>query len=236
LRRGVGLLEQLVAATARADGSGVKSTVELESLLGSAYKRLANVVGSKDAARAALAKALEHYREAERIARERRVDNLFYPALNCMSLELRLHDSDDDAPIKLGRERLDAVRQSLIDKNRDDPDFWSVVGAIELMVYEALAKRELAGAVSAAIDALADLRRRVKSARQWDSVTFQMHVTLDAYASTSRLAKGEHDAANKLLAQFPAHAKHERKKPKTKKKPRRAKRRSGPRKRGKRSR
>ena len=45
---------------------------------------------------------------------------------------------------RLRREILDSVQQGLKAKNGNDADFWSVVGAIELRQYKALAARKLA--------------------------------------------------------------------------------------------
>ena len=47
------------------------------------------------------------------------------------------------------------VRDSLIAKTRDDPDFWSVVGVTDLRLYEALAKRQFNDRLSAYREAFA---------------------------------------------------------------------------------
>ncbi|MGH8606890.1 MAG: tetratricopeptide repeat-containing protein [Gammaproteobacteria bacterium] len=83
IEAGIGQLERLAA---------VQSTIERESLLGSAYKRLTMVewrAGRKRAADAALNSAVKHYGNAEGMARKAGADNLFYPAKNGISCELR---------------------------------------------------------------------------------------------------------------------------------------------------
>ncbi len=192
---GIELLERVAA---------VASTVERESLLGSAYKRLASIEKSAkeaSAERAALTKSLEHYQKAEQIARESGADNLFYPAMNRMSLALLI--SAGQGPSS-GFEAADlsAVRQSLQKKNAHSPDFWSVVGVTELRIYEALAKRELAPALDGILADLDDLRPRVASSSMWSSVADQAHITLTAYMEAKGVSAAERDAARTLLAQL----------------------------------
>jgi hypothetical protein len=48
------------------------------------------------------------------------------------------------APAATTRRPADFIRKHLREQSAADPDFWSVVGEIELDQYEALAKKKLA--------------------------------------------------------------------------------------------
>ena len=90
-----------------------------------------------------------HYGNAERLAREANADNLFYPAKNGISAELRLAFLER-RPAELAVDRMRAVQESLARAASERPDFWSVVGQIELRVLvarrRAAAGRRIAGA------------------------------------------------------------------------------------------
>jgi len=150
-----------------------------------------------------LSKALEHYREAENIARAANADNLFYPAMNRMSIELRLRAGSPQAAQGFDAADVSAVRQSLQKKNVEDPDFWSAVGSVELTIYEALAQGRLAPALAVILADLDDVKRRVTSRLSWDSVTYQARLTLNAYLAASGLSIAERAAVNNLLEQLP---------------------------------
>ncbi|MET0659402.1 MAG: tetratricopeptide repeat-containing protein, partial [Steroidobacteraceae bacterium] len=179
----------------------IAPTAERQSLLGSAYKRLADVESDAGSRRAALDKALEHYRAAEAIASRAGADDLFYPAMNRMNLELRLRS-------RTGRTRgfepadVSAVRQSLARKHELNPDFWSAVGLIELEIYAALADRRLATVADAALSGLADVKRRIAANKDWDSFRYQMHVTLSEYLELRGISSSERAAAQRLLQEL----------------------------------
>ena len=182
--------------------AAIAPTTERDSLLGSAYKRLAEVAGGGERSRAALEQALVYYRSAEKVALGGG-GNLFYPALNSLSLELRLRSHGRKSSQRFETARIDAIRESIEQKNRTNADFWSVIGRTELMVYEALDAGRLAGVVEAAIAELRDVAKRVTSQRKWDSVVFQMRMTLEDYLKSSALPPQERAATGRLLAQMP---------------------------------
>jgi tetratricopeptide (TPR) repeat protein len=198
---------------ARAEiGAGIKllervndiaPTVERESLLGSAHKRMALLERAKhpDRERAALAQSLAHYRKAEDIARKKNADNLYYPAMNRMSIALVLGPGQPN-PEGFDAGDVSAVRQSLQKKNADDPDFWSVVGVTELRIYEALAHCRLGPALDGILADLEDLMPRAMSTRLWASVADQARFTLVPYCESSAVPAAEKDAAQKLLSRF----------------------------------
>lgn len=181
--------------------AAVKPTLERESLLGSAYKRLTMIewrAGRKSEAKKALKDAIWHYGVAETIAVRQGADNLYYPAKSGISAELRaaflakrLPDFADD--------RMKAAADSLSKAATDKPDFWSVVGQTELNMLAALAKGQLASAEPAFTTALRTLKARVPSLQMWDSVYKEAQFTLEPYIAM--VDKAEKSVAEKQAAQ-----------------------------------
>ncbi|MDB5778075.1 MAG: hypothetical protein JWP93_440 [Polaromonas sp.] len=210
---------QLDAAAARKDIqegiaqlarlAAVKPTLERESLLGSAYKRLTMVewrAGRKDKAQAALDDAVRHYAEAEAIAARQGSDNLYYPAKNAISAEVRAAFLNERLP-ELADDRMKAAADSLLKAATDKPDFWSVAGQTELQMLAALARGQLASAEPELIAALRLLKARVPSVQMWDSVYNEAQFTLEPYMAMLDAAKkstvekslAEKQAAQRLL-------------------------------------
>ena len=81
-----------------------------------------------------------------------------------------------------------------------EQDFWTVVGATDLELYHALAKRRLRAARATLEKGYADLHRRVKSTRMWGSVYDTACLTLPTDAG--RAPKPEREAAQALLARL----------------------------------
>ncbi|HSC64497.1 MAG TPA: CHAT domain-containing protein [Caldimonas sp.] len=199
----------------------VQTTAEREALLGSAYKRLVMIEGrqvqaaalpgktakgrkrGKAVAAAATADRLDalremarHYGNAEKLAREANADNLFYPAKNGISAELRLAFLER-RPAELAVDRMRAVQESLARAASERPDFWSVVGQIELRVLVAVAAQRLAGESAALIAEFSDLKARVPARTMWDSVHSEARFTLEPYLGIASPA--EKKAASALL-------------------------------------
>jgi pimeloyl-ACP methyl ester carboxylesterase len=184
----------------------VQPTIERESLLGSAYKRLTMVewrAGRKVASRAALDAVVKHYGAAEKMARKVGAPNLHYPAKNGISAELRAAFLKKRLP-KLDDVRMKAVSNSLHEAATDNPDFWSVVGQTELLILAALAKGQLASAEPGVTASLRDLKARVPAARMWDSVYNEAQFTLEPYMAMAGAA--ERRAAHDLLGLLKAMA------------------------------
>ena len=184
----------------------LQATVERESLLGSAWKRLVllETRAGKDAASLkALEKMVVHYASAEALAFKAQADNLYYPAKNGISAELRLAFLQKRAP-RLTEARLSAVRESLDKAATERPDFWSVVGQTELALLEALAQGRLAGSGPALMDAARELKARVPATSSWDSVYTEARFTLEPYqevaSATEQRAAAEVLKGLKLLA------------------------------------
>ncbi len=165
-----------------------RPTPERLALLGSACKRLALLDrqgGEVEAEHRALERALEAYRQAEQMSATAGAPDLFYPALNRMALELVLHATGPDRQ-RAWRgfdARSSAMAQaSLQTKALRDPDFWSMVGLIELQVYLALAEQRIAAAAPALLSAFADLHGRVQARSYWGSVADQAQFVLARFA------------------------------------------------------
>ena len=178
----------------------LQPTTERESLLGSAYKRLVMLEarhGKAAASLAALKSMALHYAAGEALARADGADDLFYPAKNCISAELRLAFVQRRACVLAG-DRVNAVRASLAQAASVRPDFWCVVGQIELSVLEALADSRLAGALPTLLGAFRELKVRVNAVSSWDSVYTEARFTLEPYQSAA--VATEKRAAIELLA------------------------------------
>jgi hypothetical protein len=197
----------------------IQPTIEREALLGSAYKRLVMIERRADELQAArrgrrappasaerldaLRKMALHYGNAERLARAANADNLFYPAKNGISAELRLAFIER-RPAEIAVDRMRAVQESLARAARERPDFWSVVGQSELRLLEAVATQRLADDAPALLAAFRDLKARVPARAMWDSVHSEARFTLEPYLAIANAA--EKRAAGDLLAALAAMA------------------------------
>ncbi|MGE0097291.1 MAG: CHAT domain-containing protein [Hydrogenophaga sp.] len=156
-------------------------TLERESLIGSAWKRLAQLEGlaNQTAARQkALAQMVAHYTRAETLALRTGQLDVFYPSLNLLAADLLLH-ARDRSWRGLDPERTRRVRQSLERKRREDPDFWSVVGLPELGLYEALATQTLDAQLPGILQVLTELQGRIGTELLWASLADQLGFVLD---------------------------------------------------------
>jgi tetratricopeptide (TPR) repeat protein len=190
---GIAQLERLV---------DLQMTIERGAMLGSGYKRLAMVeqqAGRRAEARAALGKAIDAYARAEAMARKLLAPNLFYPAKNGISCELRAAFVDGRAP-QIAPARLKEVADSLQAAATEKPDFWSVVGLTELRVLAALASGTLAAVIDEVVEHLRDLKPRVPAPGKWDSVHNEAQFTLIPYLALRGLGGAEKRAAQALLA------------------------------------
>jgi CHAT domain-containing protein len=184
----------------------VAPTIERESLLGSAHKRLAmleGAAGQRSAEAAAIDHMAEHYGKALALATQQSHPQLFYPGLNLLAAELLSHRQTRDWK-GFNPEQVQRVRDSMERKRREDPDFWSVVGLPELSVYEALAGRHLAAQLPRILLAYDDLHNRAGTPWLWASVADQ----LDFVLGRSNTGTGaEATAAQELTAVLRRYAK-----------------------------
>jgi hypothetical protein len=188
--------------------AALHSTVERESLCGSAWKRLAMLEAAarrpSDEAKAVQNMKI-HYGRAEALARADNDPELFYPALNRMAAELVI-DAGKPRWRKFDRTAVDDARASLVAKTRDDPDFWSVVGLTELRIYLAIADRKLAGELDVILGELDDLYTRVSAPSEWSSVLDQLRFVLPKYAA--RASAAERKAIATLTTHLAGYAGH----------------------------
>ncbi len=191
--------EILSAITLLEQISELQPTIERESLCGSAWKRLAMleaIAGNPTAEREAIGRMLRRYASAESIARQLKHADLYYPALNRMGAELIVEGASAQW-LGFNVEHVAEVRDCLIAKTRDDPDFWSVVGVTELRLYEAMARRQLAPALEGIMAEYVALYERVSATWMWSSVYDQVRWVVPKYMN--RVDDEEDKAALSLL-------------------------------------
>jgi triacylglycerol esterase/lipase EstA (alpha/beta hydrolase family) len=181
-----------------------RCTAERLNLLGSAHKRRAFIEarqGHPERWRSELAAAMDAYRRAAGQSQQEGLDNVFYPALNCLAIAAVL---DEAVQPRLDAATLAAARTSLEAKNERDPDFWSQVGAVELGLYEALAAGRLADDAPALARGWAAVHARVSNAVSWGSVAEQTRFVLGPRMAGSG---PEARAARALIEQLDGYAK-----------------------------
>jgi hypothetical protein len=180
--------ERLVATT---------PTAERLSLCGSAMKRLAMVeavAGNPAAEREAVDAMTRYYLEAIGLETPK---NLFYPGLNYLAAELALH-AGEPGWVGLDPSRLSDTRASLATRNAASPDFWSVVGEVELSLYEAVAQGTLARSLADLERAYRDVHHRSRGGSEWGSVVDTAGFVLSRYAP--RASGPEQEAAGRVMA------------------------------------
>ncbi|APW38026.1 hypothetical protein RD110_13165 [Rhodoferax koreense] len=184
--------------------AALQPTPERHNLLGSACKRQAMVANRERDTQAeikALREMVRHYGLAETTAAPGNAG--FYAALNGMAGALRLALLEG-RPARIAADRLTQVRAALQDAAERRPDFWSVVGGIELRLLQALTDRTLVEAADALRHDLQDLKTRVSAPAMWASVYAQARFVLGPY----RAQAGAPDAraADDLLSSLEAMA------------------------------
>jgi len=149
---------------------------------------------------AALRQSMQHYANSEALARAAGADDLFYPIMNGLAVQLRLAALQGDTKAGVDEARVAAARQSLQAKGEAAPDFWSVAALPELRTLEALAHGRLAAERAGIEQGFADLARRAPAKHLWKSVHDQAVFVLQPYADTA--AGNEGVAARALLKQL----------------------------------
>jgi hypothetical protein len=125
--------------------------------------------------------------------------------MNAIGGELRLAALRGQAGVALDGARVGAARQSLQDAVSRTPDFWSVVGLVELQWLEAVAAKRLAAARDSVATGFEDLAQRVPSPHLWKSPRDQARFVLVPYAAAAGGAEAA--AAKALLKQLDGLAK-----------------------------
>ncbi|MEP7281738.1 MAG: CHAT domain-containing protein, partial [Rubrivivax sp.] len=199
---------EIEAALARLDMlASLEPTAERHSLRGSAWKRLAMLArddGDAAGAAAALTQLVACYRQAADAALAAGDVDETFPTMNLLTASVAAAGPTARA-WRLDPTLLARVREQLQARQATTPDFWSMVGTIELELLEAAAGRRLAASAPALIDAFADLKRRVQAPRMWGSVAENADFVLTPWwASGRRTAEGR--AAHEVLEALRAHA------------------------------
>ncbi len=196
----VAVLRQMQALT------DLHPTVERHSLCGSTWKRLAMLEqqsGRASAAETARRRCAASYEEAERLAIATDHPELYYPALNRMAAALAAHSSRRTWP-GFDAEVVARVRESLQRRITHDPDFWSMVGIVEVDAFVAIASHGLALALEPLLDRLRDLKMRAAAPHQWDSVAATSRFALAGWQASA--AAPERAALAKWQALLDDHA------------------------------
>lgn len=194
------VLQQLEALTT------LQPTIERHSLCGSAWKRLAMLeaqVGDTPAAVKARSRAADAYAAAESMALALDHPDLFYPGQNRMATALAAHDGPQGWP-GFETDIVARVRQSLQQRCLTDPDFWSMVGLIEVDAFEAAAKGRLAAALDDLLGRAQALHDRVAAPKSWASVADTADYALLAWRDAAKGA--EHQALSAWLQRLRQYA------------------------------
>src|SRR5262249_24065267 len=153
-----------------------------------AMKRLALIEAAAGRPREelqAIEKMKQYYRQGQQLCEKDGLPDLFYPASNYIAAELALNAGRKGWNLA-DRSLFDATRRSLEEKNRDDPDFWSIVGEIEIDLYEAVEEATLAEARMELEDRYRDLYTRMRGGSDWGSVYDTAVFVLGKYRERAR--------------------------------------------------
>lgn len=165
-------IAQALALFQRLDA--LAESAERASLQGSAYKRLVHIerlAQQPAAARTMLDRMALAYGRAVAIGRATQAPDLFYPALNLLSAQVaRVRDQ----PLVLDAGLVSELRHMLVQRTHEDPEFWSVLGQTELMLYEAVAAHRLAQHCEAILRGYTDLHLRAPGSQKWRTVCEQV--------------------------------------------------------------
>jgi len=197
IRAGTGLVRESIELLKKLQA--MKNALERESLVGSAYKRQALIdatAGRRRQVERDLRQMKASYERARDIGRDIGATDLYYPESNCLVADVALNAGSRNWPgfdVKL----LKNVKQSLNGKKGHDANFWTVVGAIEVRQYEALAAKKLNSERGPLERAYQDLHKRVTGTRMWGSVYDTAFLVFRTYAD--RVSGREEETANALL-------------------------------------
>ena len=197
IRAGTGLVRESIELLKKLQA--MKNALERESLVGSAYKRQALIdaaAGRRRQVERDLRQMKASYERARDIGRDIGATDLYYPESNCLVADVALNAGSRNWPgfdVKL----LKNVKQSLNGKKGHDANFWTVVGAIEVRQYEALAAKKLNSERGPLERAYQDLHKRVTGTRMWGSVYDTAFLVFRTYGD--RVSGREKEAANALL-------------------------------------
>jgi CHAT domain-containing protein len=192
-------LARLSSVTENTNGKP-RTTAERECLLGSAMKRLAMVEAAAQRPareRAAIAAMRKHYQCARDLSRAEGGGDAVNSAINLVAADLASHAG------RRGSQTLDPtliaeIGQGLRAARRRGATFWSEVDAINLRLFEAVAKGRLATVKEAIEKSYEKLAESVSGPRHWGSVYDTADFVLSGYARRTTRAT-ERTAAKSVL-------------------------------------
>jgi pimeloyl-ACP methyl ester carboxylesterase/CHAT domain-containing protein len=192
LQEGLAYLQTLV---------NTQPTMDRHGRLGSAYKRMAMLQWRKGQAHEAgelLTHAIHHYRWAENQAAKVGDDRRYlYPAKNALSAELSAAFLRRDVSWNVPDDAIASLQTSLDRVMAQGPNFWELLGQIELQILQALTKRQLASVESAVCIRWQELKNRVPAPQKWESVHNATRFSLEPYAEL--VSSEERRAAQNML-------------------------------------
>jgi tetratricopeptide (TPR) repeat protein len=186
--------------------AGMQKSQERLMLVASALKRRAMVErlqGQPQAARQSIEAVIHYCQQAVQAGRDGGTRNLFYPLMGLLAAQCALAAADGQQPV-LDPQALADSRQALLDRTRDDPDFWSVAGLAEIELLQALAEGTLADHLESLLTAHADLHARITSVNSWSSVLDQHLFVLHDVRRQGRTA--DRQAAERLIDRLRGYA------------------------------
>ena len=105
---------------------------------------------------------------------------MFYPAVNVLAATLARHRGNGKVK-GFDLALLEEARAGIRAKNGSDPDFWSLVAAPEVRLYEAIARGTVVKDADNIVKSLRDVHRRSQGGAQWQSVADTMGLVLNPY-------------------------------------------------------
>jgi hypothetical protein len=180
----------------------LSSTMSVENLCGSAYKRLAlihHIRGQLTAERRALVAMKQHYESAVAIGRRVQSPYVSYSVLNHLAADLALN-AGRPGWAGLDTEAVAIARTELEARIRDEPDLFSLLGLTELSLFRAIASNCLAERLESIEQQYDDMHKRMGEPRWWDIAYDSVNFVLSRYATRARAQ--ERNAAAVLLTRL----------------------------------
>lgn len=185
----------------------LRETVERHSLRAYAYKRrsmLHALRGNAEAEQNAIKSMLKECEAAEKLADPQGNTRLCYPPINRIAAEVALHAGMTKRP-NTHAQTLAGIREYLKEKNNEYPSFRTIVGLVELDLYESLFDKNLSRSLDDVQEKLEQVYGYDADRRKWSSVRDNIWFVLSKYIKESS-SDAEKDAADKLLKQLEVYA------------------------------